>query len=95
MADNINKDNDAMNVEEVESDSEVNIDDVELKPHLYDDEFVVEEDIQPATIKQMIDEVRTEITKLESDVDDKKIAPLINGGNWSLLKLNYVSHIIF
>ncbi len=80
MADKSNNNNDAMNVEEVESDSEVNIDDVELKPHLYDDEFVVEEDAEPAKIKQMIDEVRAEITKLESEVDDKKVAPLINGG---------------
>eukprot|EP00029_Vermamoeba_vermiformis_P008124 TRINITY_DN3711_c0_g1_i1.p1 TRINITY_DN3711_c0_g1~~TRINITY_DN3711_c0_g1_i1.p1 ORF type:complete len:292 (-),score=71.69 TRINITY_DN3711_c0_g1_i1:40-888(-) len=83
MADKANKNDDAMNVEEVESDSEVNIDDVELKPHLYDDEFVLEDGVEPAKIKQMIDEVRSEITKLESEVD-VKVAPLINGEEYEV-----------
>lgn len=87
MADKANKNDDAMNVEEVESDSEVNIDDVELKPHLYDDEFVLEDGVEPAKIKQMIDEVRSEITKLESEVD-VKVAPLINGGKYSYNNIN-------
>jgi hypothetical protein len=92
MADNSNKNTDAMNVEEIESDNEVNIDDVELEPHLYDEEFVVEADVDPAKIKQMIEEVRTEITKIASEVDDKKVVPLINGGKYSFKNINIKYH---